>query len=608
MDPVITLDRPELTVEPGGQGSVTVRVHNRGTIVEGYTLDVRGDAAGWTRVLPEELRVYPQEEAEAMVLFTPPLNGGTAAGRVPFGIRATSTVDPSVMATVEGDVTVGQISALLAKAVPATSKGRWSGRHRVEFSNWGNAPVRLAVEAADPDEALGLLVSPTIVDLPVGVTQTVKVKVRPRKPLVRGTPQRRPFRVVGTPIAPGAAAPAPGPPLPAYGADPSRPSAEAAFEQRAVLGRAVIAGVLAAAVGLGALAFLARRGNDAQRDNLTRPPTPAGFDLKAGAVTHESIELVWEPSSVVDTYTLQKLRTDTKDSPSPVPEDETDGIPGSVGGRVLTGLQPATEYCYRLLAVRDDVPSQPTQVRCATTLQESTLPPPGDLAVQQIGATPRARLVWTDQTRGAGTHLVLRDGSTVGGEVAPNVNSTEADLVPGQRNCFQVLSKVGGKTSKPTPITDATCIALAPTTTTTAGPGGAGGPAPVPPVPGPNVGGQGGPTTTAGANTTGPARPANLGIIAVVDTRPLDDSAGGRSPIQFAQEKVDGLRKAGFANAGFLRAGDYPALVPRLKPSTLVVYLSGYQTETAALAECRRIPASLRPVCPFALTPGQPAP
>ena len=45
MDPVVTVDTDSVTVEPGGQASVTVRVRNPSSIVEGFRLDVLGDAA-----------------------------------------------------------------------------------------------------------------------------------------------------------------------------------------------------------------------------------------------------------------------------------------------------------------------------------------------------------------------------------------------------------------------------------------------------------------------------------------------------------------------------------------------------------------------------------
>src|SRR5207244_1419084 len=51
--------------------------------------------------------------------------------------------------------------------------------------------------------------------------------------------------------------------------------------------------------------------------------------------------------------------------------------------------------------------------------------------------------------------------SMTGDEVAAGISAKEVDLVEGQKNCFQLVSKVGGKTSKPTPVSDAMCVPVA---------------------------------------------------------------------------------------------------------------------------------------------------
>ena len=211
MDPLVTVDTDSVSVEPGGQASLTVRVRNVSSIVEGFRIDVLGEASPWARVLPDHLEVLPQGEGIATVLFSPPSGVATRAGAVPFGVRATSQVDANASAVAEGDLSVGGVSLSQAKITPVTSKGRFSAKHRVEFSNWGNTPLRLRLEASDPDNALGFLVTPEYLDLPLGTSGHAKVKVRSRKPQWRGLPSRRTFRVVGRPLAPGSFEPAPGP-------------------------------------------------------------------------------------------------------------------------------------------------------------------------------------------------------------------------------------------------------------------------------------------------------------------------------------------------------------------------------------------------------------
>ena len=86
MDPVVTVDTDTLSVEPGGQASVTVHIRNRSSIVEGFRLDVLGEAAPWARGLPDHVEGLPQGEAGGTGLFAPPPGGTpTPAPSTPNG-------------------------------------------------------------------------------------------------------------------------------------------------------------------------------------------------------------------------------------------------------------------------------------------------------------------------------------------------------------------------------------------------------------------------------------------------------------------------------------------------------------------------------------------
>ena len=77
-DPIVSLDVDRVAVEPGGQVSVTIKITNPGTIVEGYRVEVVGEGVSdWGEALPPEISIYPQQDASAVVVFSPP--GGTGA-------------------------------------------------------------------------------------------------------------------------------------------------------------------------------------------------------------------------------------------------------------------------------------------------------------------------------------------------------------------------------------------------------------------------------------------------------------------------------------------------------------------------------------------------
>ena len=71
-DPVIRLDAEQLSVAPGGQTRVGVVITNPGTVVDGYRLDVVGPVAGWARLEPSEISVYPQQDGTSTLVVQPP--------------------------------------------------------------------------------------------------------------------------------------------------------------------------------------------------------------------------------------------------------------------------------------------------------------------------------------------------------------------------------------------------------------------------------------------------------------------------------------------------------------------------------------------------------
>ena len=97
-DPIIRLETTQLSVEPGGQGRSLVTVRNLGNIVEGFRLQVLGEGVSeWAEVTPAEVQVYPEQEATAVVVFSPPAGNTTRSGTFPFAVRAESVVDPGYL-------------------------------------------------------------------------------------------------------------------------------------------------------------------------------------------------------------------------------------------------------------------------------------------------------------------------------------------------------------------------------------------------------------------------------------------------------------------------------------------------------------------------------
>ncbi len=360
-EPIVTLDPLELSVEPGGQVRTEVTVRNPGTVVEGYRVEVLGETADqgppkWAQVFPPELRVYPKESGTAMIVFAPPSVGEAASGKFAFGVRVVSTVETERSAVAEGDLEVGRVFGLQATITPVTSSGRWRGYHLVKYTNWGNTPVRLRLKATDPDERLGFLLRPDVVDLPLGASAEARLTVRTRKPFLRGQQVRLPFEVVGEQdgVAPVRTA------HPMV-SDPRRPVVNGAMMQRPIIGKGVVmlalicVGVLVGAVVLALKA--PQKKQTFESEGLPSPPTLTAATVKDGA-----IQLNWHPAQEVSGYKVHVLQGATE-----LPSAKIDN---GQQGRFLTtalGLAPATRYCFRLDSLRGTKESKDSNKVCQKT-------------------------------------------------------------------------------------------------------------------------------------------------------------------------------------------------------------------------------------------------
>ena len=369
--PIVRIDPTRVSVEPGSQVTVSVSVYNPGTVVEGYDLAVlAGVPTPWATVSPAELSIYPQQEGTAVVTFAPPGGPGAPGGSLPFAVRAQSKLDPAMSAVAEGDLEVGAVAGLSAQLMPVTSSGRWRGRHTVTVGNVGNLPARLRVTAQDPNQALGFLVSPPVVDVPVRGRAIVRLKVRTRHPVMRGELQRLPFQVVCEPDSPQGLA-VPGPPV----STPERPVVDGAFNQKPILTKGVVAVatvLVLALVGVGLYLLL-------KPDKKPEQPTAHAAAAPTGLTAVPSpgkMTLRWNVTTGVDSYELVQTSPVNDTVAAPPAKDPTDKNLWIV----TLAVQTVDRYCYQVVAVRKDAPkSQPSDTVCAQselTPQQSAAPSP----------------------------------------------------------------------------------------------------------------------------------------------------------------------------------------------------------------------------------------
>lgn len=190
------LDRTELSVAPGSDASVSLRVRNTGAVVDAITIQPLGPAAAWMVVEPAQVSLLPGDEATVRVTFRPPRVSTSVAGVSPWAVRALSSEDPEGSVVDEGAVTVEPFDDRTLELLPKTSRARRRGRHQLALDNRGNAPVIGRFTGTSPDDAVVVSFSPDGLQAPPGTAQFAKVRVRPRDTFWKGAPKTHAFQVV----------------------------------------------------------------------------------------------------------------------------------------------------------------------------------------------------------------------------------------------------------------------------------------------------------------------------------------------------------------------------------------------------------------------------
>lgn len=345
MDPVLVLDDTGPHAEPGGETRVTATVHNVGTLVEEYSLDVLGDCGRWAQVSPRRLSVMPGEAARQTVevILRPPAPPMAPVGTVPFALRCVSIEEPDRCAVAEATLTVGGVVGVRARLDPVTPTGRWTGRYRVVFDNTGSVPVLVRVSASDARRLLRFAVAPAELTVQPGRTGTAYVAVKPRQPALRGKVVAHSFTLRYRTA------------LDQHGGE-----LPATFDQRPIVGTAAVAASLVLAAAVGGAGLLVLRDTPTAPDSAAgAPPPPVGLD-SAAASAAGSVRLSWTRSPYAAGYLVQQLLADGSVAGSRPVADRDQSV------LTWTDLEPGRQ-CFQVLAVdAHGARSAPGGSKCAT--------------------------------------------------------------------------------------------------------------------------------------------------------------------------------------------------------------------------------------------------
>jgi len=369
MDPVLVLAQDTLATDPGGQVRTRVTVRNVGDIVAQYRVEVLGEAARWSTVVPQHVSVLPGESEEQTVeiVFRPPPAPAAPVGTIPFGVRCVSLENRDVAAVVEGDVVVSPIQGLEVRLRGDGPKGARAGRFRVELRNTGTTDLTVTLEVADAAELLRFVLAPQVVEVPAGRTVPALLAVQARNPKLLGKPVPHAFTVT-------------------YGVSRSDRGGELAgtFEQRAVVRKSwiVLAVLLAVAAALGYLWLRGQGGSVALRTG-----TPPPVEVEALEEGPGTVRVVWLRSPYATAYGIQEWTKGATGTSS-------EGVDGSLQTSFVWGELTEGEHCFRVRAVAGEVQGAFGAEQCVVVPpaepEPTVTPEPTPTPTATAGAPPGA--------------------------------------------------------------------------------------------------------------------------------------------------------------------------------------------------------------------------
>ena len=171
-------------VEPGQRARVLALVRNQSGIVDNYELSVRGLPDDWWSIYPNTVYLVPfgtggtYEQEVEIHLHPPRTRRGRGADLGARGRRRSKayTARPPPRRCTSAS---SRSRSSRPSSRPSAPPGRKKAQYDVAVENTANAPVTVALDAADPDNELDYGFTPATMEIPPGQSIESKMLVRP---------------------------------------------------------------------------------------------------------------------------------------------------------------------------------------------------------------------------------------------------------------------------------------------------------------------------------------------------------------------------------------------------------------------------------------------
>jgi beta-lactam-binding protein with PASTA domain len=186
--------------EPGGRARVLALVRNQSGIVDNYDLSVSGLPAEWYSVFPNTVYLVPfgtsgTYEQEVEIHLHPPRSAEAEARIWELEVVAESKAYNRRAATAPLHLGIQPFEEFKTKLEPERASGRRKAQFDVAVRNTANAPVTVALDAADADNELAYDFTPATLEIPPGRSVNSKMLVKPPRQKWIGRPEEKRIQV-----------------------------------------------------------------------------------------------------------------------------------------------------------------------------------------------------------------------------------------------------------------------------------------------------------------------------------------------------------------------------------------------------------------------------
>lgn len=189
----ISMENPQLAVEPGSSLASSLTLMNRGAVPGTFRVILEGTPSTWVSLTPPVVYLEPGEQETVNLYIQPPRVPESRAGRYPITVRAADQQSPGRFFEARGTLTVGVFSAFRSELVTQRLSSGEVGQ--ITVTNRGNAQDTFHFSFRGPAGELAFTPPQSPLRLGEGQSGVAEFRIGLRLPRWIGSERAHPYEV-----------------------------------------------------------------------------------------------------------------------------------------------------------------------------------------------------------------------------------------------------------------------------------------------------------------------------------------------------------------------------------------------------------------------------